>query len=557
MPLKIIKEFRDINRFREILAVLFEEGFDLIIEKIRLKHRVPITKRIKSRIEGKKGFPFEKRLRLTLERLGPTFIKFGQMLSVRPDLIPKSYIKELEKLQDRVPEFSYEIARQQVKKELGKEIEELFSEFENKPIASASISQVYKAILKDGSKVAVKIQRPEAKGLMQTDMEIMLYFAKLLEKHSPEIRKYNPVKAIQEFSSWTGKELNFLREAANAKLFSHNFKGSKTVKIPKIYDEYVTEKILVLEFIDGTELHNTEEIKRKKLKFDVIIKNGFDATLTQVFVHGFFHGDPHPGNILVLKNNSIAFVDFGIVGHFDEKLKDKSISLFYGIVKNNIDMVADALIDMGIDGENVNKDELKYELSLIIGPLQKSSLNDVKVSRVLEETMDIALNYGLRMPLPFVLFGKTVITLEGIGLEYDKNFKIIEASKPFIEKLIRQRSSPIYVLNSFIKNALKFKRFAETFPEKADKALEKIQKGIIKVDIEDTDIKKLSTEIDRSSNRVSYALLIAALLIVGAIMTQISRGPVIFNISLLALLSFLGAGFLSIMLFFSILREEK
>jgi len=289
----------------------------------------------------------------------------------------------------------------------------------------------------------------------------------------------------------------------------------------------------------------------------VIIKNGFDATLTQVFVHGFFHGDPHPGNILVLKNNSIAFVDFGIVGHFDEKLKDKSISLFYGIVENNVDMVADALTYMGIDGENVNKDELKYELSLIIGPLQKSSLNDVKVSRVLEETMDIALNYGLRMPLPFVLFGKTVITLEGIGLEYDPNFKIIEASKPFIEKLIRQRSSPIYVLNSFIKNALKFKRFAETFPEKADKALEKIQKGIIKVDIEDTDIKKLSTEIDRSSNRVSYALLIAALLIVGAIMTQISRGPVIFNISLLALLSFLGAGFLSIMLFFSILREEK
>src|SRR3989344_3370041 len=171
MPLKIIKEFRDINRFREILAVLFEEGFDFIIEKIRLKHRVPITKRIKSRIERKKGFPFEKTLRLTLERLGPTFIKFGQMLSVRPDLIPKSYIKELEKLQDRVPEFSYETARQQVKKELGKEIEEIFSKFENKPIASASISQVYRAVLKDGSSVAVKIQRPEAKDLMQMDME--------------------------------------------------------------------------------------------------------------------------------------------------------------------------------------------------------------------------------------------------------------------------------------------------------------------------------------------------------------------------------------------------
>ena len=194
--LGLIKEVRDINRFREILTVLFEEGFDFIIEKIRLKHKVPLTKRVKARIEKKKDFSHEKKLRVTLERLGPTFIKFGQMLSIRPDLIPKSYIKELEKLQDRVPEFSYEIARQQIKKQLGKEINEIFSSFEKKPIASASISQVHKAVLKSGEKAAVKIQRPEAKKLMETDIEIMVYIAKLLEKHFPNIKKYNPVKTL-------------------------------------------------------------------------------------------------------------------------------------------------------------------------------------------------------------------------------------------------------------------------------------------------------------------------------------------------------------------------
>jgi len=557
MPFKLIKEVRDINRFREILTVLFEEGFDFVIEKIRLKRKVPVTKRVKTRIKKKESFLPEKRLRLTLERLGPTFIKFGQMLSVRPDLIPKSYIKELEKLQDRVPQFSYEIVKKQIKKELGKEIEELFTRFEEKPIASASISQVHKAILKDGSKVAVKIQRPEAKKLMQTDIEIMLYFAKRLEKHFPDIRKYNPVKIIQEFANWTMKELNFIREAANAKLFFHNFKNSKTVKIPKIYNEYVTEKILVLEFIDGIELHKTKEIKKKKLKFNEIIKNSFDSALTQVFIHGFFHADPHPGNILVLKDNSIALVDFGIVGHFDEKLKDITISLFYGIIENDLDMVVDNLMEFGGDTENINKEELKYEISLFIEPLQKTSLKEIKVSRVLEEIMNISLNYGLKIPLPFILFGKTIVTLEGIGLEYDPNFKIVEASKPFIEELIRQRTSPVYIFNNFIKNALRFKRFAEKLPEETEKALKRIQKGTIKVDIEDTDIRMLSAEIDKSSNRVAYAMLIAALLIVGAIIMQISKGPMIFEIPILALLSFLGAGFLTMILFFSILREEK
>jgi len=557
MPFKLIKDIQDINRFREILTILFEEGFDFIIGKIRLKHKVPITKRVKARLKEKKGYPLEKRLRITLERLGPTFIKLGQMLSVRPDLIPKSYIKELEKLQDSVPSFPYEIVRKQIKKELGKDIEEIFKEFGKIPIASASISQVHKAILKDGSKVAVKIQRPEAKKLMNSDIDIMIYFAKLLEKHYPKINKYKPVKVVQEFASWTNKELSFVREAANAKLFLHNFKNSKTVKIPKIYEEYVTEKILILEFIDGIDMHNIKEIKRKKLNFDIIIKNSFDSVLTQVFMHGFFHADPHPGNMLVLKNNVIAFVDFGIVGHFDEKLKDTCINLFYGIIKNDLDMVVDSLMDLGIESENVNKEELKYEISLYIEPLQQSSLKDVKLSRILIEIMDIALKYGLKMPLPFVLFGKTIITLEGNALEFDSKFKIVEASRPFIEKLVRQRSNPVYIANNFIKSALRFKKFAETLPEETSKALKKIQKGTIKVDISDTDIKKLSSEIDRSSNRVSYALIITALIIAGAILMPLSVGPIFFNIPLLSLLSFLGAGILTIFLFFSILNEAK
>ena len=552
---KLIKEVRDLNRFREILTVLFEEGFDFLIAKIKLKHKVPVTKRVKARIEKKKTFSIEKRLRLTLERLGPTFIKFGQVLSVRPDLIPKSYTKELEKLQDKVPQFSYAVAKQQIKKELGKDINEIFTKFEKKPIASASISQVHKAILKDNKKVAVKIQRPNVREIMETDVEIMFYIAKLLEKHMPKIRKFNPTKIIEEFSKWTEKELDFKREAINAKRFARNFSRDNTVKIPEIYDEFTTNRILVMGFIDGTELHNIKQIKSKKINLTPLIEHGFNAVLTQVFVHGFFHADPHPGNIIITNDKKIAFVDFGIVGHFDENLKAKSIDLFYGVIERDAEKIADTLIDLS-DSHIEDKEELKYEISDILESMQESNIIHTKVSRVLEEIMDTSLSYGLKIPMPFVLFGKTVITLEGVALEYDPKFNLVGTSKPFVEKLIAKRYNPVYQFNNFMKSMLRFKKFTEEFPDKTSKALERIEKGTIKVDIEDTDIKKLSLEIDKSGNRVAYSMLIAALLIVAALTINFGA-PIIFNMPLIPLLSFSLAMILSWVLLVSILKEKN
>ena len=554
MLFHLIKEVRDIKRFNEILLVLFEEGFDFLLSKIKLRHHIPITKRLG--LKKKEELKPEVMLRRTLERLGPTFIKFGQLLSVRPDLIPKEYSKELEKLQDKVPEFPFEDAKSIIEKEFGKSIEHLFLHFEKKPIASASISQVHKAILKNGDKVAVKIQRANVKHLMETDIEIMFYFAGLLENNVENIRRFKPVKIINEFKEWTEKELDFRLEARNAKRFGQNFKGSKTVHIPKIYDELTTERILTLEFMDGIELHNIKEIKKRKLDFDAIIKNGFDAVMTQVFVHGIFHADPHPGNIIVMRNNSIAFVDFGIVGYFDEKLKNMCIDLLYGIVEQDEDIIMETLVGMGMESNGIDYEQLKSDIGFIIQPLQGSSVRDIKVSRVLEEVLDIGLRHNLKVPASFVLFGKTIITLEGVAIEYDPNFKIIETAKPFIEKIIAKRKNPLYAWGGFVHSMGRYRKFAEEFPEKAERALDKIQRGTIKVDIEDTDIKKLSLEIDRSSNRVAYGLLIAALLITSAILMNIQKGPTIFGIPILSFFSFFFASIFSFILFISIVRER-
>ena len=570
----LIKEVRDINRFNQILIVLFEEGFDFLLAKIKLRHHIPLTKRLKSKLKPAKILDFrgtgnakhflvksdevkpEVMLRRTLERLGPTFIKFGQVLSVRPDLIPKEYSKELEKLQDSVPPFPFDDAKAIIEKDFGKSIEHLFLHFEKKPIASASISQVHKAILKTGEKVAVKVQRPDVKHIMETDIEIMFYFAKLLERHMEKIRKFRPLRIVNEFKEWTEKELDFRLEARNAKRFYQNFKGSKTVCIPKVYDDLTSERVLTLEFIEGIELQNAREIKRRKLDFNEIITNSFNAIMIQVFVHGIFHADPHPGNIIVMKNNSIAFVDFGIVGYFDEKLKNKCIDLLYGIVEQNDELIMETLVSMGMESDDINYEQLKSDIGFIIQPLQYSTIKDIKVSKVLEEILDIALRHKLKVPASFVLFGKTIITLEGIAIEYDPNFNLVETAKPFIEKVIAKRSNPFYVWKSFVHNMNKYKKFAEEFPEKAEMAFQKIQRGSIKVDIEDTDIRTLSLEIDRSSNRVAYGLLIAALLITSAILIQVEKGPTILGIPFLSFFSFFFASILVFILFISIVREK-
>src|SRR3989344_9437648 len=348
----IIKEVRDLNRFKEILKVLFEEGFDFILVKTGLLAKVPFTKRITKRLKEKEGLKPEVMLRKTLERLGPTFIKFGQLLSVRPDLVPKEYVKELEKLQDSVPPFPYSEAKSIIEKELGKGLEHLFLDFEKAPIASASISQVYRATLKTGEKVAVKVQRPNVRQIMETDIEIMMYIAKLLENNIEAIKRFKPAKIVQEFKDWTEKEMDFKLEARNAKRFYDNFRGSKTVHIPKAYDELTSGKVLTLEFIEGIELHNLREIKKSRIDYGQVIKNGFEAIMTQVFVHGIFHADPHPGNIIIMKDNSIAFVDFGIVGYFDENLKNKCIDMLYGIVEQDEELVMETLLSLGMKSED-------------------------------------------------------------------------------------------------------------------------------------------------------------------------------------------------------------
>ncbi len=547
----IKKEVRDLNRFKTIAFVLGKEGLFHYFPWLDLGALVKRKTK-----DGEKITP-EVRLRRALEKLGPTFVKLGQILSLRPDLVPKEYVREFSKLQDTVPSFTYPEVEKIIQQELHQPIEKIFSSFEKKPIASASISQVHKARLHSGQVVAVKVQRPKIIQMMETDIEIMFAIAKYLEKHSKKFAQYRPVEIVHEFQEWTERELDFRYEAGNAKQFLKNAHTTKYLKIPKVFDHYSSSKVITLEFLDGVELRNIKKLKGYKRIIKRVVEQGFSITLKQVFEDGFFHADPHPANLFVLKDGKIGLVDFGIVGYFNDFLKQRRIEMFYGIVEQDADTIIDAFRKMRLlESEDTDVEELKKDIQHAIAPLKNTKLRDVKVSHILEEVLDIALRHHVRMPLDFVLFGKALVTMEGVGLEYDPNFTLTQVAGPYVERLIKKEIIKDAMGKGMWRDFLRYKKLFSEFPDRVTAALERVQKGTIKIDVEDSDVGRLGMEIDKSSNRLTYGILIAALLITGALLKDVGA-PLYGGFPLISLVCFILSGFFTIGLGVSIYKEGK
>ena len=537
------RNLKRVARLRQIITVFFEEGFGLFIKKAHLHHYVPFSKKLQQQLLKKeKEIKPEIRLRRALERLGPTFVKLGQALSLRPDLLPPKYIAELEKMQDRVPPFSFSEVREIIKQELGNDINKLFTKFDPKPIASASLAQVHKAKLKTGQIVAVKVQRPDSEEKIKQDIEILLWLAHWLQKHVAFFQERHIVEIIEEFKRWTYRELNFRYEALNAKVLRNNLKGSREVVIPKIYDNYTTEKVLTLEFLDAYPLHDIATIRKKK-NFRRIMRIGYTAILQMIFKHGFFHADPHPGNILVLKKgNRIAFVDFGIVGKFNDKLRKQTTKLFRAVLKNDSDAITDAFLSMRIAAQDkVDVEKLRQDLWDIFEPLRFESLKNIKISNILNRGLETTSRHNLRMPLDFVLFAKTLFTLEGIGLRYSPDFKLLAESRPVIQKLVREQYKPRRIAKDLATQLAKYQKLFEKTPEYLSEALERISAGKLKIELVPKEFSALRVEVEHGSGNIAIGLMTAALIISSALVLLVIEEPKILGIPTLSFFGFITA----------------
>ena len=549
---ELIKNHQHRERLKEIIHVFYEQGFGFLISKIELGHHLPLTKRIKARIIREKDVTLPVRLRKAFEQLGPTFIKFGQLLSLRPDVLPPEYITEFEKMQDHVPAFPFEQAKKIIEEELNKPINKLFTSFNPTPIASASISQVYKAKVRNKI-VAIKVQRPKIKETVKTDIELMYKLAELLERHIPELKNYHLRAIVHEFERWTIKELNFRIEAHYAQKMAENSIGLQMLKIPEMYPELTTEKVLTMEFIEGTPLHDIKELKRRHINLKQLFRNGYDIFLRHFFVDGLFHADPHPGNLLILKGGKIALIDFGIVGQFDKKLKENTLDLLRTIVNRDYEAATTVLLRMNTDGD-INRTAFEAEVREIFEQLQYTSISDIQISQGLRDVVSLINKYHLQVPVAFVLFEKTMITIEGIALKYQPDFNFMSETKASLHKFLDHAYMVKNILHKTKNKISEYKELAEIFPETALELLQKAKQFKVNIEIEDQEIRDLTVEIERSSGNLALGLILAALIVASALIMQTPSSTYIYT-SGFVLAGILGVWLIHRTIFVNILKR--
>ncbi|MBL7147523.1 MAG: AarF/ABC1/UbiB kinase family protein [Nanoarchaeota archaeon] len=530
--------FKDLNRLRQIVDVLFKHEMSFLIEKLKLKPQLHITKRI--RLKKEQPESLQHHLMLAMQELSGAFIKLGQLLSLRADLIPKEYAKEFSKLQDQVEPFPYEQVKQIIESEFNKNIHTVFIRFEKKPIAAASVGQVHKAILKDGKKVAVKIQRPDIEKVFKTDIDLLYHLADLVEKHYPELKQYNIKQIVEEFKEYTNKELNYLIEARNIETFHKNFLNHKYIKIPKPYLNYTTKRVLTLEYIDGKKVSETKINKKR------VVKIISDCFLKQVLEYGIFHADPHPGNIFILKDKKIALLDFGIVGKIDDNLRNKIEKLFISLVQADKETLALSFIELGIVNKEINIEQLKEDMSSHLSPYYNLPLNQIDVSSAFYDLITLSKKYNMKLPQNFVLLIKAIATTEGFCKELDPNYNFVISSKPYVNKIISKRTSPDYLISTLKNNIINFKDLIQNFPNDFKRLIKSKEK--VKVDIDDEDIKRLTVPVNLALNKLSIGIIIAGLIIAASLIISTKLQPLVLNIPILSLILYLIALILALRL---------
>jgi len=556
---KLKRRYKNINRLREITNALIKYGFDYFVKQLGLTNLISkggkILKLKPSKIAQ---LPLPIRVRLALEELGPTFVKLGQILSTRPDLIPPDYIKELQKLQDEVPPFAYDQVEQIIKRELGTDIPKIFKLFEQKPFAAASLGQVHQAILEDGDKAVVKVQRPDIEKVIETDLDILFDLARLTERHIPASRLYDPVGIVEEFTKVIRSELDYGTEGRNAERFRKNFEDDKTIYTPKIYWEFSSRRILTMELIEGIKINNLKELDKVGYDRKKIAENGAKAFMKQILIDGFFHADPHPGNMLVMKDGIIGFMDFGMMGRLDEEMREKGIDLFVAVLERNPNKIINEMLNLGITSqEEIDTRSLKIDIKEMLEQYYDKPLKEIKLGELISQLVEISIKYHIKMPAEFALLGKSLITVEGIGSELDPDFNLAEIAKPYAKDLILERKSPQRLILKLLNDLAELYNLMILIPRQLSKTLKKMEKGAFKLEFQHRGLENLISALDKSTNRLSYSLILAAIIIGSSLIMQTDKGPHFMGFPVIGVLGFLISGVLGLGLVIMILRSGK
>lgn len=520
------KKIKTINRLRHILVVFCGAGFSFYIHQYGLGRHVPNEA---SALDGRGG-NLPKKFRLTLEKLGPVFVKFGQILSTRWDLLPPEYIAELEKLQTNAPEFSYGHTIKTIEKEFGKPIRKVFKTFATRPFAAASLGQVYRATLHTGEEVAVKIQRPHAKEDVELDTRALIFAARLAEKYLPNGQAYNLVGITQEFKRWTTNELDYRKEATNCEVFDNFFKDNEHIKAPKVYWEYCNQSVLTMEYIEGQALSEILKSKTKntaqKKQLVQILGDGF---LRQYFEFGYFHADPHPGNILVLENNQVVFLDFGMVGFLDERLTTIASSMFLALMQKDVDKLVALSLDLHRDyndnqGQNitqVNANGLRKELNQLV--IQRSSEQSAQFTRIFFDLLNTAIKFKIAVPVDLVMLSKSLLTLDVVVTQLSPGLNLESWEQPLVEHIVLQRLSPKKLKSKAENAAVVADDIIKRLPESTAAILNNLETGNFGTQMNHVQLEEYEHLLNQTPPSPGAATLLTTIVIASAL-TYLSPG---------------------------------
>jgi len=536
--LSLRRKLRHLGRYHQITHVFMKHGLGYLLCRLGLEKIIPLPTLYSLQACEREGDQcLAHKLRHALMELGPTFIKLGQMLSTRPDLLPPAYIEELEQLQDKVSPFPPDEAMAQVVKELGPP-ENVFAEFNPVPLAAASIGQVHLAKLKTGERVVVKIQRPNIEAQVENDLEILLGVANLVERRSPEMRQIGLVGIIEDYAKLLRRELDYDRESKNSERIRHNFADDDRVVIPRVIWEYTTPRVLTEEYVDGVKLNDLETLKARGWDRRKISALGTEAFLTQVMIHGFFQADPHPGNMLVIDENRICFIDFGEVGSLTANRMKLLGSLFMNLVDRNMDGAFVVLQEMGVVSEGVDTEDFQEDLVDLIERAYSGSLGKIDMRRIRKDVLDLAFRYRLKMPSYMTTLMKALITVEGVGKKLDPTFDFTEVAKPLTHKVFHEQNKLSSLKEAARRSFYRDIRPLFSFPKNVNHLVKAAGEGRLEMNVNLNFSPEAKRKLSQLVNRLGASLIIAGGLIGSALIVQSGSGPFVHGYSVYGTIGF-------------------
>ncbi|MCK9229702.1 MAG: AarF/ABC1/UbiB kinase family protein [Syntrophales bacterium] len=533
----VSRTYRHINRYRQILAVMIKFGFGDLIDRINrggyLETGIQFVTR--SRSKNIEKHTRAERIRMALEELGPTFVKLGQILSTRPDMLPPDMIRELEKLQDDVVQVPFHTMRDVLEGEIGGPLETLFERFDEEPLAAASIGQVYRGRLKSGDEVVVKVRRPGISAGIEVDLEILLHLASLMEEHLEEIRFFRPTKIVEEFARTLENEIDYTLEASYADRFAGQFRDNPTIHVPRVFRDLSTKEILVMEYVSGIKASNLDDLDAAGYDRTLIAQRGADLLFAQIFDYGFFHADPHPGNIFILPDNVICYLDFGMMGTVDRRSRDEMADMAFAIVRKDERKVTDALLAIVEFDEEPDRRTLESDMSHLIELYAFRPLKEIRIEQVLNRILDLILRHRLWLPFDKYLMLKALATTEGLGLMLAPDFDMTARAEPHVRRLKLQRYRPGRLAEEFFDSGGDAMKLLRELPRETREIMRQLKQGKLKASFDHRGLEPITHAMRQSANRISLGLIAASLVIGSSVMIGMETGPLFFGFSVAGL----------------------